>query len=47
MAAERVSSEKAITAEDEQELTVKLMRADIYNKKADTLLKTEQARWEP
>ena len=33
--------------DEEQLLKVALMRADIANKNADTVLKTEQARWEP
>jgi hypothetical protein len=34
-------------ADEERELRMALMRADIANKEADTTLKTEQARWEP
>jgi hypothetical protein len=34
-------------ADEERELRMAQMRADIANKRADTLLKTEQVRWEP
>ncbi len=36
-----------ISDDDERELKAEQMRADIANKNADTMLKTEQARWEP
>lgn len=35
------------TTDEEQELKLALMRADIANKEADTMLKLEQVRWEP
>jgi|HubBroStandDraft_1064217.scaffolds.fasta_scaffold706451_1 hypothetical protein len=34
-------------ADEERELNLALMRADIANKEADTMLKIEQVRWEP
>lgn len=33
--------------DEERELRMAQMRADIANKEADTTLKLEQARWEP
>lgn len=33
--------------DDERELRMELMRAEIANKNSDTLLKEEQRRWEP
>ena len=36
-----------VSDDEERELKVKLMQADIANKKADTALKEEQRRWEP
>jgi hypothetical protein len=36
-----------VTDDGERELRMAQMRADIANKDADILLKTEQARWEP
>lgn len=35
------------TADEERELKVALMRAEIANKETDTMLKPEQVRWEP
>lgn len=35
------------TTDEERELKVALMRAEIANKEADTALKDEQRRWEP
>jgi hypothetical protein len=36
-----------MTDEDERELRMQQMVADIANKNADTALKIEQSRWEP
>ena len=33
--------------DDDRQLKVDLMRADLANKTADTMLKREQIRWEP
>jgi hypothetical protein len=33
--------------QEEQDLRIELMQADVANKTADTALKTEQLRWEP
>jgi hypothetical protein len=35
------------TTDEERALRMALMRADIANKEADTMLKLEQVRWEP
>ncbi len=36
-----------MTDDEERELRMQQMRADIANKNADTALKSEQLRWEP
>jgi hypothetical protein len=36
-----------VSDDEEPELKVKLMQAEIANKNADTALKDEQRRWEP
>jgi hypothetical protein len=36
-----------LTDDEERELKGRLLMAQIANKEADTLLKEEQARWEP
>jgi hypothetical protein len=36
-----------VTDDEERALKGRLLMADIANKEADTLLKTEQLRWEP